>query len=355
MNQEIIKEFEHSDWDSQWSGNWSVLSFSYWGPFYSAKPFSELVDQYVQRTIIIWRDGKSTAYQRHSEKGIFSEKIVNRINENENIINEICMNLIEKTDEFLSFVEEWIGKDITFEQYKEYQEKLLEYYRWHIPAKVSVDYLPKDILDKALSKFEKARLHAERVFSKSIEFTKALSEIHAKKTGYPQQLIRAMLKDEFEEYYQGGELPAKDILEERNKASAYLFLDGQTYIFTGKDVEIIDSVIVGDENKVIKGNVAYKGKATGITHIVVDPSKAENFREGDILVTGMTRPEYLPLMKKAAAIITDGGGVLCHAAIVARELKKPCVIATKNATKLLKDGDLVEVDAEKGIVRKINK
>lgn len=73
--------------------------------------------------------------------------------------------------------------------------------------------------------------------------------------------------------------------------------------------------------------------------------------EGEILVTGMTRPEYVPLMKKAAAIVTDEGGITCHAAIVSRELKKPCIIGTKIATQVLNDGDLVEVDAERGVVR----
>lgn len=65
----------------------------------------------------------------------------------------------------------------------------------------------------------------------------------------------------------------------------------------------------------------------------------------------MTSPWYLPAMKKATAIVTDEGGITCHAAIVSRELKKPCIIGTKIATKVLKDGDLVEVDANKGIVR----
>mgnify|MGYP001564748046 CR=1 FL=1 len=58
-------------------------------------------------------------------------------------------------------------------------------------------------------------------------------------------------------------------------------------------------------------------------------------------------------MRKAAAFVTDEGGILCHAAIVARELKKPCIIGTKIATRVFKDGDMVEVDATKGIVRKI--
>ena len=67
----------------------------------------------------------------------------------------------------------------------------------------------------------------------------------------------------------------------------------------------------------------------------------------------MTFPHFIPAMEKAAAFVTDEGGILCHAAIVSREMKKPCIIATKNATKTLKDGEMVEVDAEKGTVKKI--
>jgi len=76
-------------------------------------------------------------------------------------------------------------------------------------------------------------------------------------------------------------------------------------------------------------------------------------KRGDILVTSMTTPELAPAMEKAAAFITDEGGILCYAAIVACEINKPCIIGTKIATKVLKDGDLVEVDAIKGIVRKL--
>ena len=103
----------------------------------------------------------------------------------------------------------------------------------------------------------------------------------------------------------------------------------------------------------VKGMVASRGHAKGIVRIIHDPhaEQAHAMRDNDILVTSMTRPEFLPLMKKAAAIVTDEGGISCHAAIVARELGKPCIIGTRNATQVLHDGDLVEVDAEKGIVR----
>ena len=68
-------------------------------------------------------------------------------------------------------------------------------------------------------------------------------------------------------------------------------------------------------------------------------------------MTQMTRPAFLPLMRMAVAIVTDEGGLTCHAAIIARELHIPCIVGTKVATQVLKDGDMVEVDAEKGSVR----
>lgn len=100
----------------------------------------------------------------------------------------------------------------------------------------------------------------------------------------------------------------------------------------------------------ISGDVASKGKARGIARVITQKADFGNLAEGEVLVTGMTRPEYVPLMKKAAAIVTDEGGITSHAAIVSRELKKPCIIGTRIATRLIQDGDLVEVDAEKGVV-----
>lgn len=105
----------------------------------------------------------------------------------------------------------------------------------------------------------------------------------------------------------------------------------------------------------IKGNSAYPGKVTAKVRIIKDRSKFSLFQTGEILLAPYTAPEYVPLMQKAVAIITDMGGITSHAAIVAREMKKPCIIGTKIATKVLKDGDLVEVDADSGVIRIIKK
>mgnify|MGYP001593045061 FL=1 len=101
----------------------------------------------------------------------------------------------------------------------------------------------------------------------------------------------------------------------------------------------------------ISGVAACKGKVSGIAKIVKSSKEQDKIRAGDILVTAMTTPDYLPCMNKAVAFVTDEGGITCHAAIVAREMNKPCIIGTKIATQVLKDGDLIEVDANNGIVK----
>lgn len=105
----------------------------------------------------------------------------------------------------------------------------------------------------------------------------------------------------------------------------------------------------------VSGTPAAPGSCKGYVRLVMTGRDFENFKKGEILVTTMTRPEFLPVMKKASAIITDEGGLTCHAAIIAREIKIPCVIGTKNATRLLHNRDLVEVDATRGIIKILKK
>jgi phosphoenolpyruvate synthase/pyruvate phosphate dikinase len=105
----------------------------------------------------------------------------------------------------------------------------------------------------------------------------------------------------------------------------------------------------------LKGQIGSPGKIRGIVKIILNINNSKKLQQGEILVTGMTRPEFVPLMKRSSAIITDEGGITCHAAIISRELRKPCIIGTKIATQVLKDGDMVEVDADKGIVKILQK
>jgi len=114
---------------------------------------------------------------------------------------------------------------------------------------------------------------------------------------------------------------------------------------------ILEEEVIDPTVTVLKGERVSNGKYRGRIVRVMGHNDFGKFRQGDILLSPMTMVDFLPIMKKAGAFITDEGGVLCHAAIVARELNKPCVVGTIFATRILKDGDEVEVDADNGIIR----
>lgn len=102
----------------------------------------------------------------------------------------------------------------------------------------------------------------------------------------------------------------------------------------------------------LSGTSACAGLARGRTKIVKNLGDAAKIEEGDILVTPFTTPLLTSAIVKAGAIVTDTGGVTCHAAVIARELGVPCVVGTKNATQKLEDNMLVIVDGKKGLVYK---
>lgn len=106
----------------------------------------------------------------------------------------------------------------------------------------------------------------------------------------------------------------------------------------------------GDEGK---GVCASPGKVVGKIRIIPSPEQNNKVKDGDILVTFATTTDYLPAMKRASAIITEVGGLTCHAAVVSREFGIPCIVALANAMKNFKDGEMVEVDANKGVVKKL--
>ncbi|MFA6473770.1 MAG: PEP-utilizing enzyme [Patescibacteria group bacterium] len=101
----------------------------------------------------------------------------------------------------------------------------------------------------------------------------------------------------------------------------------------------------------LQGTTAFIGVVEGKVQRILSEKDFHRFRKGNILVTSMTRPEFVPLLKKSIAIITDEGGVTCHAAIISRELQIPCIVGTQIATRVLKDGMQVRVDAKHGVVQ----
>ena len=180
--------------------------------------------------------------------------------------------------------------------------------------------------------------------------------------------IKFLVFDEVQEALIGGKgAYYKALLKERLVHCYYTVENGIISVLQGEACRVMEEEInkknistetegeVNADIQEVKGFVAYSGYAKGIVKIVLTVEDIDKVNEGDILVSSATNPDLMLAMRKAAAFVTDTGGIMSHAAIVSREMKKPCVVGTKIATHALKDGDMVEVDAKAGVVRILKK
>ncbi len=157
-----------------------------------------------------------------------------------------------------------------------------------------------------------------------------------------------------------GGIDQKEI-EQRKLGHVYAFIGGETLLAVGKEGVALSGWFDTSINKTIplvskfEGQSVSRGRVKGKVRIAPAPQDSYRLKDGEILVCSMTGPDYVPAMKRALAIVTDEGGLLSHAAIMSREFGKPCIVGTKIATKVLKDGDLVEVNANEGVVKIIKK
>lgn len=167
-----------------------------------------------------------------------------------------------------------------------------------------------------------------------------------------------------QEFFEVMNTGKKSNVQKRFPSFAEHFVEGEGILYyTGEEADALTRPYLSmDIDKTIKQFTGLpvsrgkeKGMVKGIVKILHTPKSLEKMKKGNILVAPMTSPDYIVAMRKAVAIITDEGGMTSHAAIVSRELKVPCIVGTKIATKILHDGDVVELDVEKGIIHIIKR
>jgi len=219
--------------------------------------------------------------------------------------------------------------------------------------------IKSDIVDDCnlLAEIGHWRLEMRFVWMPGYYYDKHILNEVAKRFSCDQTVIRFATIKEIMTLFDGATLD-KTELEKRAKAFLFAIENEKTFVLSGIEAQkkLLEYVPPVDNSgvKEFKGNIAMKGKVK---------AKALVFKWGDsmqdklssvsgefILVAGQTRPQLMPLITKSSGIVTDEGGITSHAAIVSRELGIPCVIGTKIATQVIKDGDLIEVDANAGIV-----
>lgn len=202
---------------------------------------------------------------------------------------------------------------------------------------------------KLLYQFGLSRDYAAKVLAKAenIYRPRLISLIGHKKALY-------LMPEEVKRYLKTVKLPA-DL--NKRKTWAVLTANRQTKVYWNEAAdkvfkkEYFDFVAKGKKTRLVTGQSAYQGKVIGRVYLALNDRQFKKVPKGAVLVCSMTRYTVAPYLRKVAAIVTDQGGITCHAAILAREFKVPTVIGTRNATNVFRTGDLVEVDADKGLVR----
>ncbi len=176
--------------------------------------------------------------------------------------------------------------------------------------------------------------------------------------GFDGDLLRYMTVSEIEEFMVRRCLSASDLRTLRKRRSRCLLFTDETRAkilvsINGRNVRVIERQSSRAERRqsVLQGQPAFPGTVRGVVYRPAVARRRPSAKS--VLVVSMTHPKDTSLIKKCAAIVTNEGGILSHAAVIAREFRIPCIIGTKVATQVLKHGDRVEVDAERGVVRKL--
>ncbi len=350
MNIDKILKF---DWTKRWASRFSLLSCSFWGEQYTEVAKRNL-GVCFKHILFTHKDGLTTCYRVKSETAYFGKFLADMAIKNNEILVQWSEKLKRQTDLIRLIISKPVEDFFVPGLFELFEKEFDAYYPFAGANNTVSDFLPADLLLQYKDILEGARKYSESLYNETDDFFARLTKHIAKKENYNPDLLLTIFKEELNKYIATGNLPDEDELRRRYQRSALIFDENGRHLLLGSDIDLLE-IKIADLGKLIekeiKGKTACPGKVTGAVKVILDPKKFTDFKNGDILVTSMTRPDFVPFMKKAGAVVTDAGGILSHAAIVSRELNIPCIIGTEIATNILKDGDLVEVNADKGVVR----
>ncbi|MFA5987337.1 MAG: PEP-utilizing enzyme [Candidatus Paceibacterota bacterium] len=277
--------------------------------------------------IMHWDGRKTDAYFITDELENFKDPVLKFLD------SPKADELFTTTNKLLNQFNAYINSGSIASSYNFMMSELMPYIIGTIVCSLPSKFWQDEVSKKAFEKIEKFRVSGDKIALPLTECVVTFLE----QSGLP--------------FYSNSALrPIGQKLESGFVFSKGEFLSSSFDKFLEKNGYFVEQGTFSSSEK-ISGNAAHKGICKGTVKVVFDVKEFGKINEGDILVTSMTKPAFAPIFPLIAAIITDEGGTLCHAAITARELNKPCIIGTKIATQVLKDGDVVEVNADKGIVK----
>lgn len=203
------------------------------------------------------------------------------------------------------------------------------------------------------------RTEDNAVMSQSTYYVRPLYEEIARRLGLDYQYLKELLPQEIACYLKNNQKVPQLLIRSRRKLTGFITFQGKLNVLTGNKAgqlkNIIDHQLKKSKQSVnfFTGVMASGGKVCGRVKLCLSSKDSYNLKKGEILVAPATSADFVTAMRKAAAIVTEFGGITSHAAVVSREFGLPCLVGVKDIIKFVKSGDLVEVDADRGVVRKI--
>ncbi len=322
-----------------------MLDVWYKGEAYDPKPWSNQKQTYLPYIVFVREEGTVKSY--YDPRGI--DWLKNHIRE-----------FVQKDKKFLSLLENQVKEKLKpiqsiYDGEETLSKKgLLRFikdfetaYPWVETMWWLCEMSKEDLGGLDISNFKKIREATNKLSAGTdVVVRKSLAKLFPKIKDYVHVLtINEIISEK---------IPDIEILKKRD--SGFIYTENKLYV-DAKKKEIEDKYHIKFEIEDVeyiqefKGIPASQGIVRGKVRRVMGHKHISLIKKGEILVSPMTMPDFMPAMKKAAAFVTDEGSLTCHAAIIAREMKKPCIVGTKIATQLLKDGMEVEVNADKGIIR----
>lgn len=180
----------------------------------------------------------------------------------------------------------------------------------------------------------------------------------ARRTKFPVATIKNLMHNEVIDLLIGDPIDLS-LVEERIRHCIFVGkYDGYLHAMTGEAADIFEKQNLSFEKnglEELKGRSACKGKVIAIAKIVLNNNDFKKINRGEVLVVMNTSPDFIPILGKSAAIVAEEGGITAHVSVISRELDIPCIVGIPHITQIIKDGDLVEVDADKGVVKILKK
>ncbi|MFA4937266.1 MAG: PEP-utilizing enzyme [Patescibacteria group bacterium] len=289
----------------------------------------------VKFSATLWvKDNKQIIFYRSkSEYDSFSRIAGMKFLQNKDFVNRICQKLIYYTDWFNSFLKNNANRK-SFS--KDFFTKYRDFFAYHQAVYWGGDYLSK--LNSPSAKIKKIIKRLKNVY-KYNELVVPNIECFFSKVGIADYVYSDIL--------------SKRIINNYNKKVGLLFIGSRMFVLKNYDVKFFKKFIQSEKilSDNIRGLSVYPGYYQGRICLISSLYDFKKIRKNSVLVTSMTRPQFNKYISRAGAIICDEGGMLSHAAILAREAKIPTIVGTKVATKVFSNGDLVEVDANRGLIK----